>query len=57
MTPTVSSMHFNCSVFVCDIVWLQDKQVSCMDACAVEYAGQVPKLKADCQAGLKKLGG
>lgn len=35
---------------------LQEQQVACMDACAAEYTGKVPKMKADCQQQLKKLG-
>jgi len=34
----------------------QDKQMACMDACAAEYTAKVPKMKADCQQGLKQLG-
>jgi hypothetical protein len=37
-------------------VVLQEQQVVCMDACAAEYTGKVPKMKADCQQQLKKLG-
>jgi hypothetical protein len=46
--------HTRCTPDVCALV--QDKQMACMDACACEYSNLVPKLKADCQAGLKKLG-
>lgn len=35
---------------------LQDQQVACMDACAAEYTAKVPKMRADCQAGMKQLG-
>lgn len=39
-----------------DISRAQEKMTACMDACANEYAGKVPKLKADVAAGLSKLG-
>eukprot|EP00879_Flechtneria_rotunda_P011025 GHRR01011520.1.p1 GENE.GHRR01011520.1~~GHRR01011520.1.p1 ORF type:complete len:142 (+),score=37.72 GHRR01011520.1:218-643(+) len=38
-----------------DISKAQDKQLSCMDACAVEYQGKIPKLKADMTASLQKM--
>jgi hypothetical protein len=38
------------------VLSLQDQQVACMDACAAEYTAKVPKMRADCQAGMKQLG-
>lgn len=39
-----------------DIRAAQAKQLSCMEACAKEYEGKVPKMKNDLSSGLKKLG-
>eukprot|EP00878_Enallax_costatus_P017603 GHUV01018495.1.p1 GENE.GHUV01018495.1~~GHUV01018495.1.p1 ORF type:complete len:142 (+),score=38.41 GHUV01018495.1:157-582(+) len=39
-----------------DISKAQANAASCMDACANEYAGKVPKLKSDLSSSLQKLG-
>lgn len=38
-----------------DIAKAQAQQMSCMDSCANEYRGKVPKLKADMAADMQAL--
>jgi hypothetical protein len=38
-----------------DIRRAQELVVSCMDGCANEFSGGVPKLRANIEAGLKKI--